>query len=536
MTVTAHLDSFARDHLPPRAQWPELKLTRPEFTFPERINCATELLDQAVAARGWGERRAIISRHGDLTFRQLLEAANRIARVLVEDMALLAGHRVLLSSPNNPLLAACWFAVEKAGAIAVATMPLMRARELVDIINKAEISHALCDRSLGGELELARSSCPTLRHIEYFYGQEGGLEAKMRGKPSDFANVDTAAEDTALIAFTSGTSGKPKGTMHFHRDVLAICAAFPRSILHAEAADIFCGTPPLAFTFGLGGLLLFPLSVGAAAVLTEKTSAETLLQTIQDERATICFTAPTFYRMMIDQVKNYDLSSLAKCVSAGEALPRATREAWREATGIDIIDGLGSTEMLHIFISAAGQDIRPGATGRAIPGYEVAILDPHGQPVPTGTIGRLAVKGPTGCRYLADPRQTDFVQDGWNFTGDSYLMDADGYCFYQARSDGMIISAGYNIGAGEVEEALLAHPAVQECGVIGVPDEERGQLVKAFIVLRPGYSADEAMVKALQEHVKQTIAPYKYPRQIEFLDTLPRTSSGKLQRFKLHAK
>ena len=533
MTVTAHLDTFARDHLPPRDQWPELIFGLPEFNYPERVNCATELLDKAVTERGWGERRAIISARGCLTFRQLLETANRIARVLVEDLGLIPGNRVLLSSGNSPLLAACWFAVEKAGAIAVATMPLMRAKELVEIIAKAQVSHALCDQSLAAELELARPVCPTLRHVEYFYGQDAGLEAKLAAKPTDFANADTAADDTALIAFTSGTTGKPKGTMHFHRDVLVVCDAFPKSILKAAADDIFCGTPPLAFTYGLGGLLLFPLRIGAAAVLTERTTPEALLKTIQDNRATVCFTAPTFYRMMAEQVKGYDIGSLGKCVSAGEALPLTTRRAWREATGIDIIDGLGATEMLHIFISAADGEIRPGATGRAVPGYQVAIFDDHGQPVPPGTVGRLAVKGPTGCRYLDDPRQTEFVQDGWNFPGDSYLMDADGYCFYQARSDGMIISAGYNISGPEVEEALLAHPAVLECGVVGVPDEARGQLVKACIVLNPGYAGDQAMARALQEHVKRTIAPYKYPRLVEFRDTLPRTTSGKLQRFNL---
>jgi len=533
MTVTAHHDTFARDHLPPRDQWPELIFGLPEFNYPKRINCATELLDKAVTERGWGERRAIISPRGCLTFRQLLEAANRIARVLVEDLDLVPGNRVLLYGRNNPLLAACWFAVEKAGAIAVATMPLMRAKELVEIITKAKISHALCDQSLAAELELARPACPTLRHVEYFYGREAGLEARMAAKPADFANASTAADDTALIAFTSGTTGKPKGTMHFHRDVLAVCDAFPKSILKAAADDIFCGTPPLAFTYGLGGLLLFPLRVGAAAVLTERTTPEALLKTIQDHRATVCFTAPTFYRMMAEQVKSYDIASLAKCVSAGEALPLATRRAWRDATGIDIIDGLGATEMLHIFVSAAGAEIRPGATGRAVPGYQVAILDDHGQPVPPGTVGRLAVKGPTGCRYLDDPRQTEFVQGGWNFPGDSYLMDADGYCYYQARSDGMIISAGYNISGAEVEEALLAHPAVLECGVVGVPDEERGQLVKACVVLKPGYAGDQAMARELQEHVKRTIAPYKYPRLVEFRDTLPRTGSGKLQRFNL---
>ena len=531
MDYTAHVDTFARDRLPPRDQWPEFIFDLPELRYPERMNCATELLDKAVMEHGWGERMAILSPRGNLSYRQLLETANRIARVLVEDMGLVPGNRVLLRGCNSPMMAACWFAVQKAGGIAVATMPLLRARELTDVITKAEVSLALCEHELLGELDLARPACPSLGRVACWYG--GDLEGRMAAKPADFSNVATSRDDIALIAFTSGTTGKPKGTMHFHRDVMAICDCFPRSTLKPAGDDLFCGTPPLAFTFGLGGMLLFPMRFGAATLLLERLTPEALLKAIQDHRATICFTAPTFYRMMAGLAAGFDISSLRKCVSAGEALPVATRDLWRQATGIRIIDGIGATELLHIFISAAGDDIRPGATGKPIPGYVAAVFDEDGNPLPPGRIGRLGVKGPTGCRYLDDPRQAAYVHDGWNFTGDSYLVDADGYFHYQARTDDMIISAGYNIGGPEVEDALLQHPAVAECGVVGVADPDRGQVVKAFVVLRPGCEGDAALVAALQEHVKRAIAPYKYPRLVEFRDALPRTETGKLQRFRL---
>lgn len=532
MGHSAHADTFARDNLPPRGQWPELIFELPELRYPERFNCAVMLLDEMVAA-GHGERRVIVSPRGSYTYRQLLESANRIARVLTEDLHLVPGNRVLLRGPNNPMMAACWFAVVKAGGIAVATMPLLRAKELVDIVTKAEVSHALCDAALKEELALARPQCPTLTRVLHFHDEANGLEARMRDKPADFANADTAAEDTCIIAFTSGTTGKPKGTMHFHRDVMAICDCFPRSILKPSREDVFCGTPPLAFTFGLGGLLLFPMRVGAATVLVDKLTPDLLLQTIQDYKATICFTAPAYYRMMAGLVCNYDIRSLKKCVSAGEALPVATRRLWQESTGIVVIDGIGSTEMLHIFIAAAGDDIRPGATGKPIPGYRAVVCDERGNPVPPNTVGRLAVKGPTGCRYLADPRQAEYVRNGWNFTGDAYLVDDDGYFWYQARTDDMIISSGYNIAGPEVEGALLAHAQVAECAVVGAPDPERGQIVKAFVVLRPGATASAGLARELQDWVKQRIAPYKYPRAIEFRDALPHTETGKLQRFRL---
>jgi 2-aminobenzoate-CoA ligase len=533
MAKTAHLDTFARDNLPPREQWPELGFDLPELRYPERLNAAAELLDRTVEGGG-GERVALRAGDSALSYRELLALANRIARVLREDLGLVPGNRVLLRGPNNPMMAACWLATLKAGCIAVATMPLLRAKELRQVAEKARVGAALCDARLLEELELARSLCPELRRVVAFNGSgPGSLESLLRGKPAAFENVDTAAEDVALIAFTSGTTGQPKGTLHFHRDVLAMCDCFPRSILRPSADDVFIGTPPLAFTFGLGGLLCFPMRSGASTVLLEKPSPDALLQAIQDRRATICFTAPTSYRAMAALAKGYDLSSLRKCVSAGEALPDPTRQAWKAATGIEIIDGIGSTEMIHIFISHAPDRVRRGATGYAIPGYQARVVDDAGNPLPPGTVGRLAVKGPTGCRYLADERQRSYVQGGWNLTGDAYLMDADGYFFYQARTDDMIISAGYNIAGPEVEGALLEHPAVAECAVVGQADEERGQIVKAFVVLRPGFQAGPALAKELQDFVKGAIAPYKYPRAVEFIEALPRTETGKLQRFRL---
>lgn len=533
MATTAHIDTFARSNLPPRNQWPELVFELPELQYPERLNCAVELLDRMVDA-GHGERVAIRSPTASWTYRQLLEQANRIAHVLRDDLQLVPGNRVLLRGPNNMMMAACWLAVIKAGGIAVATMPLLRARELKTIIDKARVSLALCDSRLQEELGLAQAQCPDLKRAVLFNDDRPeSLEARLRDKPATFDNVETALDDIALIAFTSGTTGQPKGTMHFHRDVMAMCDCFPRSILKPEAGDIFCGTPPLAFTFGLGGMLCFPLRYGASTVLVEKLMPDTLLKTIQDFKATTCFTAPTFWRQMAGLAKDYDLSSLKKCVSAGEALPDSTRQLWKQATGIEIIDGIGATEMIHIFISHTPESVRRGATGYAIPGYQARIVDDEGHPLPAGTVGRLAVKGPTGCRYLADERQKIYVRDGWNLTGDAYRMDEDGYFFYQARTDDMIISAGYNIAGPEVEDALLAHPAVSECAVVGVPDEERGQLVKAFVVLRSGYEGTAELVKEMQAFVKAAIAPYKYPRAIAFVSELPKTETGKLQRFRL---
>jgi 2-aminobenzoate-CoA ligase len=535
MTASAHLDTFARDHLPPADQWPEMVFDRPELQFPPRLNCATELLDRWVE-RGEGDRLCLIGNGGvRWTYAELQRQANRIARVLVDELGLVPGNRVLLRGANSPMLAACWFGVVKAGGIAVGSMPLLRARELVAIANKAQISHALCDARLADELVAAQRDCPTLTQALYFNGSgDETLEARAAKQPADFANVDTAADDTCLIAFTSGTTGQPKGTMHFHRDVMAACACWPPHVLRAQPDDRFIGSPPLAFTFGLGGLLLFPMSIGAASILIEKASPDALLPAIAEHRASVCFTSPTAYRAMAALAGQHDLGSLRKCVSAGEALPGATRKLWHDTTGLQIIDGIGSTEMLHIFISATEDEAQSGATGRPVPGYQACLLDDDGQPVPPGQVGRLAVKGPTGCRYLADDRQKNYVHQGWNLTGDAYLVDpASGQYIYQARTDDMIISGGYNIAGPEVEDALLLHPAVAECGVIGHPDEQRGQIVKAFVVLKPGQVGDAALAKTLQDFVKQTIAPYKYPRAIEFRDNLPRTETGKLQRFRL---
>ncbi|HYL87849.1 MAG TPA: AMP-binding protein [Burkholderiales bacterium] len=533
MTYTAHIDTFARDNLPPRSQWPEFLFDLPELKYPARMNCATELLDKPVT-RGHGHRVALRSSEGECTYTQLFTQANRLANVLVREMGLKPGNRVLLRGPNNPMMAACWFAVMKAGGVCVATMPLLRAKELTDIITKAEITHALCDKRLQEELDLALPNCPTLTTIRYWYDDApDSLDNLALRQPLTFGNVPTASDDVALIAFTSGTTGKPKGTVHFHRDVIAQCDCFPRSIMKLHKDEVVCGTPPVAFTFGLGGMLCFPLRFGASTVLVEKLTPQTLLETIQRFNATTCFTSPIMYRQMAALVRRSDIKSLRTCVSAGEALPDPTRQAFKEATGIEIIDGIGSTEMMHIFISHTPQKVRRGATGYAIPGYRATVLDDDGRPCKPGVVGRLAVKGPTGCRYLADERQKNYAQRGWNLTGDAYLMDEDGYFFYQARTDDMIISAGYNIAGPEVETALLAHPAVAECGVVGWPDEERGTIVKAFVVLKPGNASGEGTVRQLQEHVKKVIAPYKYPRQIEFIDTLPRTETGKVQRFKL---
>jgi 2-aminobenzoate-CoA ligase len=532
--MTAHLDTFARDNLPPRRQWPDFLLELPELKYPDRMNCVVELLDRWVAA-GHGDRPCLISPAGTLSYAQLSERVNRMANVLTRVLGMMPGHRVLLRGPNNPMMVAAYLAVIKAGGVVVATMPLLRAKEIAYPIGKAKISLALCDHRLAEEMEKARALAPDLERVVYWgSGGADALEALMaRPGYESFVPCDTASDDVCLIAFTSGTTGEPKGTMHFHRDMLATCDSYGRHVLRAEAGDRFIGSPPLAFTFGLGGLVLFPLRVGAATILVEKASPDDLLAAIEKFGATIAFTAPTAYRAMLAKLAERNISSLRKCVSAGEALPKATFEAWLAATGIKILDGIGATEMLHIFIGSPEEAILPGATGKPVPGYEARVVDADGKELPPNTIGRLAVRGPTGCRYLADKRQRHYVQDGWNITGDTYLMDADGYFWYQARSDDMIVSSGYNIAGPEVEVTLLEHPAVAECGVVGAPDEERGQIVKAYVVLRAGHSGDSALTKTLQEHVKATIAPYKYPRTIEYVTQLPRTQTGKLQRFEL---
>jgi 2-aminobenzoate-CoA ligase len=529
---SGHTDGFARAHLPPPDTWPDFLFDLPELQYPERLNCASVLLDGAVA-RGWGTRTALIGARERLNYAELLAQVDRIAHVLRHDLGLATGSRVLLRGANCPMMAVCILGVIKAGCIVLPTMPLLRARELRAIADKARINAVLCADGLVDEVDSLGLKVPILMFGAPAPDAPDALEARMARHDAPFIAADTARDDVCLISFTSGTTGIPKGTMHFHRDVLAVCDCFPRHMLEACADDIFIGTPPLAFTFGLGGLLLFPLRVGGAGVLLERLSPEALLAAIADYRATVCFTAPTFYRLMAAQADRFDLTSLRVSVSAGEPLPLATREAWQAATGLAMIDGIGATELLHIFIASAGAAIRPGATGKPVPGYQACILDVDGVPVGPGVIGRLAVKGPTGCRYLDDERQGDYVQGGWNITGDAYEMDADGYFYYRSRTDDMIISAGYNIAGAEVEEALLHHPAVAECAVVGRLDPERGQVVEAHVVLRAGRAGSGELACELQEFVKAQIAPYKYPRAILFKEKLPRTETGKLQRFKL---
>jgi 2-aminobenzoate-CoA ligase len=531
---SAHVDTFAHDHLPPASEQPEFLFHEPWLQFPAQLNCATELLDRQVE-NGWGERVCLVAPGIRWSYRDLQARADRIAHVLVQDMGLVTGNRVLLRGANHPMLVACWFAVIKAGGIAVTTMPMLRAKELSTMIAIAEVSHALCDAQLVDELLEAQRMSPGLRAMCCYHDDgPAGLEAAMASHDVPFVNVDTAADDTCLLAFTSGTTGVPKATMHYHRDVMAICRCWPPHVLRATPDDVFMGSPPLAFTFGLGGLVLFPMTIGATAVLLDKVSPPHLLDAIREFGATVLFTAPTSYRAMAQHAELLHNTSLRKCVSAGEALPPATRSLWRNVTGIELIDGIGATELLHIFISADETTARAGATGKPVPGYLAEVVDDAGHPVPVGTVGKLRVKGPTGCRYLRDTRQRAYVKDGWNYTGDAYSVDADGYFHYSARTDDIIISSGYNIAGPEVENVLLLHPAVAECGVCGVPDAERGQIVKAYVVLRPGYEGTGTLVKALQDFVKQSVAPYKYPRAVAFVPQLPRTSTGKLQRFRLH--
>ena len=534
-TRSAQTDPFVRDRLPPRAQWPQMRYDRPELQLPERLNLVEELLDKA-AARGWSQRPMLRSPKIVLSYADARERVDRIAQVLVEDLGLVPGNRVLLRGGNSIGMALAWLAVVKAGLVAVATMPLLRARELGDIIDKAQPTVALCDARLLDELKAAQAEHPVLATIVPFnlMNEPGSLAVLSARKDGNFRPCPTAADDIALMAFTSGTTGKPKAAVHSHRDVIAACEAWPRHVLKATPDDIVMGSPPLAFTFGLGGLLVFPMWAGASVYYPDiPYTPEAMVRLIAEVGATICYTAPTFYRQMAPFAHQHGVPSLRLCVSAGEGLPDATRQLWKEATGIEMLDGIGATEMFHIFISSAGAEVRRGAIGKVVPGYQAKVVDDDGNEVPRGTVGKLAVIGPTGCRYLADERQTSYVRDGWNYPGDAFTQDADGYFFYQARADDMIITSGYNVGGPEVEDALLKHPAVAECGVIGRPDEERGMVVKAFCVLRPGQTGDAALVKALQDHVKATIAPYKYPREIEFVASLPRTETGKLQRFRL---
>jgi 2-aminobenzoate-CoA ligase len=519
------VDTFARDRLPPKDQWPRLHFDLPELHYPARLNCATVLLDDAVA-EGHGERPAILTDAGTVSYRELLARANRIANVLA-GAGVVPGNRVLLRGYNGPELYAAWLAVMKTGAIAVTTMPMLRAPELAAIIGKSKPAFALSDQRLADELNSVAAAGGVATVITW---GGGDLEARMAGASDRFANADTAADDVCLLAFTSGTTGQPKACMHFHRDVLAMADVVARHLLHTGPTDIYAGSPPLGFTFGLGALLVFPLRFRAATVPIETPAPATMLAAIEKHGVTCLFTAPFAYRALAAECAGRDLSSLRRCVSAGEFLPKAVSDLWFEKTGIRIIDGIGATEMIHIFIAAEGEDIRPGSTGKPLPGYRACLLDEDGEVMLPGATGRLAVTGPTGCRYLEDERQRDYVQNGWNVTGDLYRLDEDGYFWFVARADDMIISAGYNIAGPEVEWALLAHPAVRECAVIGAADPQRGMVVKACVVLAPGRAGDIALIKELQDFVKQRIAPYKYPRVIEFLEALPKTATGKLSR------
>ena len=535
---TAHIDTFAADNLPPKEQWPEFDFDSLPIlqSYPDRMNAGVELLDH-MCDTGHGDSPVLHYEDTTWTYAELRDIADRIAKVLVEDHGLVPGNRVLLRAANNPMLVACWCAVLKAGGICVTTMQLLRARELAYIVEKAEICHVLCDQSLAEAMEETRQRKPELAEILYFTATGNGdasLDAAIAKKTAGFANCDTAADDTALIAFTSGTTGTPKATMHFHRDVIAMCDCFPRSFNMSEPHDIFTGTPPLAFTFGLGGLTCFPMRFGASTrFFPGPLGPEDMMAAIEKYKITSLYTAPTMYRQLAELADKYDISSLQKCVSAGETLPKATWEAFHAATGIPIVDGLGSTEMIHIFVAASRDDMRAGFTGKAIPGYRAKIVDEDGNELGPNQPGFLAVQGPTGCRYLADERQTVYVQDGWNYPGDIYEINDDGYFRYVARADDMIISAGYNISGPEVESALLDHAAVAECAVIAKPDLKRTNIVKAFVVLRAGFEPDDATAKTLQDFTKNEIAPYKYPREIEFVSELPKTETGKLQRFRL---
>lgn len=523
MNVSAHVDTFARDHLPPPDQWPELSFDLPELNYPDRLNCAAELLDHTDPSRP-----VFHTPMGDSwTYGELRARVDRLAHVLTGDLGVVPGNRVLLRGPTTPWLAACWLAVLKAGAVAVTVLAQQRPHELATICEIARVRHALCDvRAVD---DLAKAEIPGLRITTY--GGDAPDDLLRRPAPgTPYTAVDTATDDVALIAFTSGTTGRPKGCMHFHRDVLAIADTFSKHVLRPHVDDVFAGSPPLGFTFGLGGLVVFPMRVGASALLLEQAGPKQLLPAIARHRVSVLFTAPTAYRAMLDELDGHDTASLRRCVSAGENLPAATWRAWHERTGLRIINGIGATELLHIFISAADEHIRPGTTGRPVPGWHARVQDERGEPVPDGEPGLLAVRGPVGCRYLADPRQRDYVRGGWNVTGDTYVREGDGYFRYIARADDMIISAGYNIAGPEVEDALLRHPDVVEAAVVGRPDEARGQVVVAYVVVKEGADRDE---DALRAFVKSELAPYKCPREIVFLDALPRTATGKLQRFRL---
>jgi 2-aminobenzoate-CoA ligase len=533
---SAHVDTFARDNLPPPEQWPDILLDRPEFQYPERLNVGVELTDKMVE-QGFGDHTALIGNGRRRTYKELADWSNRLAHALSENYGVKPGHRVLIRSGNNPALVAAWLAATKAGAIVVNTMPMLRAGELSKIIEKAEITLALTDSRIADELVACAKDSKFLKQVVSFDGtsnHDAELDRIALDKEVRFEAVPTGRDDVALLGFTSGTTGEPKATMHFHRDLLIIADGYAREVLKVTPHDVFVGSPPLAFTFGLGGLAIFPLRFGATATLLENASPANMIHIIETYKATICFTAPTAYRaMMAAMDKGADLSSLRLAVSAGETLPAAVFEEWTRKTGKPILDGIGSTEMLHIFITNRIGDAHPGATGRPVAGYEAKVVDDDMKELSRGEVGKLAVRGPTGCRYLADKRQTNYVRDGWNLTGDTFLQDAQGLFHFIARADDMIISGGYNIAGPEVEAALLLHEDVAECAVVSAPDEERGAIVAAYVVLKAGVPRGVDSVKRLQDHVKATIAPYKYPRAVHFIDALPKTQTGKIQRFRL---
>lgn len=531
---SCHQDTFARDHLPPEDSWPAFAFSLPELNYPATLNCGSVLLDEALG-EGFADQVAI--RHGEtaLTYAELAVLTNRIARVLAEDYGVVSGARVLLRGDNSPTLFAAWLAVMKVGAIAVTTMPLLRATELGPIIRKARTSVALCAQGLLSELQLAAAETGGLQHVIAFGSAEADLEQRARAKSPTFDAAPTSQDDVCLIAFTSGTTGEPKATMHFHRDVLAMCDTFCRHILRPGPSAIFTGTPPIAFTFGLGALLAFPLRFRGTIALPLQSGPDALWQAVERHGATHVFTSPTGYRAMLARAPEGALASLQTCVSAGEHLPKAVSDQWFERTGLRLVDGIGATEMIHIFISASPAEARPGAVGRPVPGFEACLLDADGQSIAGAGTGRLAVRGPTGCRYLADDRQASYVVGGWNVTGDIFRRDEDGYYWYVGRADDMIISSGYNIAGPEVEGALMLHPSVAECAVVGWPDAARGELVKAVVVVKEGAVANDALAKDLQDFVKATLAPYKYPRLVEFRSALPKTPTGKVQRKALRA-
>ena len=533
---SAHIDTFTRDNLPPQHLWPQISLNG--FDYPEQLNAGVELTDRMVA-RGFGNRIALIGDGRRRTYKELSDWTNRIAHALVEDFGVKPGNRILIRAANNPALVACWIAATKAGAVVVNTMPLLRAGELSQIVDKAEISLALCDTRLTDELAACAKTSRFLKQVIGFDGtanHDAELDRIALTKPAGFDAVKTGRDDVALLGFTSGTTGEPKATMHFHRDLLIIADGYAQEILGVTPDDVCVGSPPLAFTFGLGGLAIFPLRFGAAAVLVENASPANMIDVIRTHQATISFTAPTAYRGMLANLeRRTDLSSLRVAVSGGETLLAPVFKEWVAKTGKPILEGIGSTEMLHNFISNRFGDAAPATTGRAVTGYEAKIVDDDMKEKPRGEIGKLAVRGPTGCRYLADKRQSAYVRDGWNLTGDAFTQDESGYFHFAARSDDMIISSGYNIAGPEVEAALLSHPDVKECAVIGVPDDARGQIVQAHVVLKDGTLPGPETVKTLQDHVKATIAPYKYPRSVKFTEALPKTQTGKIQRFRLRA-